>query len=152
MLECLGRHPLKKVSMNEWCERKDMNIKWITVCCGFSAICWRKQLIYSLSLLMRERGVVTSKSVIHNCWFFCAGDLCWTECRLVPAFGSQTEFCSENGQRGVSSVHTWALPSHAEPPGLHLFPRPSSGLSQQQSNEVGTIMVTIANTGLMEFR
>lgn len=56
----------------------------------------------------------------------------------------------QNGRWAFLPVHTWSLPSHAEPLGLPLFSGPSSPLpSMQQSNEVGNIRVTVANTGLM---
>lgn len=56
----------------------------------------------------------------------------------------------QNGQWAFLPVHTWSLPSHAEPLGLPLFSGPSSPLlSMQQSNGVGNIRVTVANTRLM---
>lgn len=56
----------------------------------------------------------------------------------------------QNGRWAFLPVHTWSLPSHAEPLGLPLFSGPSSPLlSVQRSNGVGNIRVTVANTGLM---
>lgn len=140
MLEHLGSCPLKTFPLAEWSE-----CKW-GVCCRFAAIFER--FICFWRFLMRERGVVPRSR--SNSYAFVRGisvgqGLHWMRAG-THAWGSQPEHGAENGQRGVPRIHTWALPSHAEPLWPSFRPQAISSLPQQWSNEIRTIMVAMACT------
>lgn len=56
----------------------------------------------------------------------------WGECRVYPMGGPRGSSVIQNGRWAFLPVHTWSLPSHAEPPGLPPFSGPSSPLLSKQ--------------------